>query len=384
MGYATRVNGDQFIQDFQNEMCLLSQQVITLVHSAWESRPGDAASDQEDMTPEETSAINDLLNSRLQETSAAMQGQVQARLDFLQAQDRQDFLDEQGAWEEWHRDLTTEQEHYRRLTERLPQFIAGLQSFLETLPDDRLAEVAAPHGEYLSNRKENLGIIAKMFAVLPEYYRVREPFFQVVPPSLIESPDLGPIPDIAALPEELPKYPEIVTPWLNVARSYLCRFVRNAAEKYHEQREHNYRCLVWIEEQATKLRDVNLDFLKKSLLPPIDGIERGRNHPVAWHDAPELDPALCELLRKSSSIYEELDLQVLDFLKCLEVFRLEAHRGEAFDLDHHNPVYLEETEELEPGAVLEMARSGYAFRGELLRPIDVILTRASKERAHDA
>ena len=139
------------------------------------------------------------------------------------------------------------------------------------------------------------------------------------------------------------------------ARKYLDLYVRTQAE---------------MENLRKRLQKEKEDFLKfanesliKELLPVVDNLENALKHA---HDENSV-----EALREGI----ELTLKGMkDALSKAGVEEIKA-LGEPFDPNYHHAVSQEETDEVEPGTVVQVLQKGYTLNKRLLRPAMVVVSK---------
>ena len=139
------------------------------------------------------------------------------------------------------------------------------------------------------------------------------------------------------------------------AKKYLDLYARSQAE---------------MENLKKRLRREKEDFLKfanesllKELLPVVDNLENALKHAQ--------DENSVEALREGI----ELTLKGMkDALAKAGVQEIKAV-GERFDPNYHHAVSQEETDEVEPGTVLQELQKGYLLNQRLLRPAMVVVSK---------
>ena len=124
------------------------------------------------------------------------------------------------------------------------------------------------------------------------------------------------------------------------------------------------------QEHAAAIRYGNADMLR-ALLPVADDFERTLQ---AAADTDQIDVVVAGV----KLVYDKL----MKLLKDNAVEAIEA-TGRPFDPTEHSAVMQQESDEHEPGTVVQEAQRGYRYRDRVLRPSQVIVSKA-KEPAKDA
>ncbi len=152
-----------------------------------------------------------------------------------------------------------------------------------------------------------------------------------------------------ASPEEPPTVEEELMKWRDTA-------MRTAAEL------ENYRKRMAREKQDS-IRYANQRLLEE-LLPVIDNFEMGM---------------MAAQNEKESMIYMGMNMvqkQLSDFFENLGVTPVKMEG--AFDPTIHDAVSEEETEGVEPGTIIRVARRGYTLNDRLLRPASVVVAKGAE------
>ena len=119
------------------------------------------------------------------------------------------------------------------------------------------------------------------------------------------------------------------------------------------------------QERIKRAQEVLLEQLMEKFLPVLDNLH------LALKTIPEK-----EKKQPGTQGLIMVLLQVRDILKQLGLEEIKAE-GEEFNPEVHEAVEMVETEKIEPGRVVEELQKGYKFKGRVLRPARV---RVSKGR----
>jgi molecular chaperone GrpE len=127
----------------------------------------------------------------------------------------------------------------------------------------------------------------------------------------------------------------------------------------------------------------------KRALADLDNYRKRASREIEQRVAESRDRLLVDWLEAVDSVERALQREpenplaeglraVLDQMESIlerHGIRRYGERGEPFDPERHEAVGVENTDELEPNTVADVARSGYARGNQVLRPAQVIVAR---------
>jgi molecular chaperone GrpE len=116
--------------------------------------------------------------------------------------------------------------------------------------------------------------------------------------------------------------------------------------------------------ELERLVEEATDSLTREWLEVVDGVERA----LGQRPEGELRDGLQAVLDHMEVVLSRQGIQRI------------GRPGEPFDPERHSAIGVRETDEVPPGTVLEVARSGYAMGDRVLRPAEVIVSRAPQEQ----
>ena len=123
------------------------------------------------------------------------------------------------------------------------------------------------------------------------------------------------------------------------------------------------------EREREDIRKYAVSKFAEDMLAVADNLGRALDHV----------PADARANEAVSALYDGVELTMKDLKGALErhgIVAVEA-KGARFDPNLHQAVYEAETDEAEPGTVVQVLRTGYTIHGRLLRPAMVAVARAA-------
>jgi len=262
---------------------------------------------------------------------------------------------------------------YRRIFREIPCLLARMQAVVAALTEDtRFCQAPAEVQERLRNRKEGLEILCRMVARLPQRAQTFD--------TMVHEDNGGLTQFDLAVWHDASRLAATVDP--SAARVTVTEILEAVAGAVEQVREANYQRTRELRQEAERLRQAILGFLKDHLLPVVDGLERG------LEDAAALRRPLCgypearAVIEQWFGAYPRCARHMQDFLKAIGLRRLRVRRGDAFDPRWHLALEHDTCATLQDGQIVDVLRSGWHFRTLLLRPAEVIVVRNAEGNRH--
>jgi molecular chaperone GrpE (heat shock protein) len=323
----------------------------------------------------------------------ALKGLARTRIEVFKEQLQNWHLSELAFEKEHFSNLTTEDHKWRQYFDLVLDLVnpmsAEVERFAAHLDGNGMTGLPESFTTKITNRKENLDIIAKMIHAIPPHDAAKAAGYEPIKLEIQESLSMGdlhslPIMDGSPEAEEGKTWDEMDKERFADALSRLNASIPVVIKEAESIREANLRQITALEDKIGKSKKSALDFIKRSLLAVVDGVERGAKQWELLKTGTNPGSRQAQLVQQCISAHYDLENALFQHLETIDIYRLVAVPNQTFDVDLHNPVYIEETSQYEDGAVSEMTRSGYRFKEELLRPADVVVARKKATLPNDA
>ena len=322
------------------------------INRLWNRQIGDLRR-QDDQLPESAKS------NKSDEISARME----SFLDDIQQVNAVETANEYNEFEKWSTEVKKWHGIYETIFKELPGIISAAEGYLESLEDEKLANLPESVQKILSNRKGGVNIIARMFSRLPDRKKEISDLVLSFRKNGEIKQEMGALLKKALEINEDTRKEDIIPALEKAGKAVLA--------DYDKIREQNYQTVRDQREAAEKMKKQTLNFLEQQLIPAVDGIDGGVQNAEEMKKPLEEFSEHREIIDKWFGVYDEMDKDISNFFDKINVRKIAVRQGDKFDENIHNAMSTEENPEMENETINSVIRNGYIVNNILIRAADV-------------